>query len=518
MMRMMGFCSSCGLVYPEGHNFCPLDGSKLVEQADPLLGRVLAGSYRLVELIGEGGMGKVFRALHMHRDRQVAVKVLASVMTHMSDEKERFLREARAAALIRHENIVEVFELEEMSDGILFMAMELLEGENLAEALEDGPMPVERIVPILRQVCGALGPLHALGIVHRDLKPDNIFLIERNGTRDFVKLLDFGLARMANEPGITSQNIILGTPDYMAPEIVTGEEPGPPADIYSLGCVAYTMAAGRTPFDGPSSVQIMSKQISEQPAPLPGSVPMAFCSIVSRLMQKEPRYRYPDAFAVMRELDAFIPPPFTAERVSTLEIRSQQPPEIRPSLASTMVGSWKDLTRTCRSLADTGHHEVLDKMDSCAGKLETVHGRMKDLSRTVQELENERHEIAARIRNALYDLAQEASETRISLMSRRSQLNEYEEGISTLSGAPRRGLEEKARALRSEVAELESRIEDYSFQIDALRTRLNEVGNRIDGKLNESRADLDALEKERASIEAQLCHLTSRLPGDRTSL
>ncbi|MBW2263183.1 MAG: serine/threonine protein kinase [Deltaproteobacteria bacterium] len=176
-METMGFCSSCGLVYPEGHNYCPLDGGRLAEHADPMLGTVLAGSYRIVELIGEGGMGKVYRALHLHRDRRVAVKVLASVMTHLTDQKERFLREARAAALIRHENIVEVYELEEMSDGILFMAMELLDGESLGQALEKGPMPIERIVPILRQICSVLGPLHAMGIIHRDLKPDNIFLV-----------------------------------------------------------------------------------------------------------------------------------------------------------------------------------------------------------------------------------------------------------------------------------------------------------------------------------------------------
>ncbi len=513
----MGFCSSCGLVYPDGHNFCPLDGSRLEVQSDPLLGCVLAGSYRIVELIGEGGMGRVYRALHMHRDRQVAVKVLASVMTHLTEQKERFLREARAAALIRHENIVEVYELEEMSDGILFMAMELLDGENLAEALETGPMPIERIVPILRQVCSVLGPLHALGIIHRDLKPDNIFLIENEGTRDFVKLLDFGLARMSNEPGLTGHGIILGTPDYMAPEIVTGDNPGPPADLYSLGCVAYTMAAGRPPFDGESSVQIMSKQISEQPPSLRRHAPLDFCAIVSRLMQKDPCYRHPDAFAVMRELDAFMPPPLTAERVSQLEARSMDVPQLRPSLASTMAGSWKDLTRTSRSLVGTEHHGVLDRMDSCAGRLESVHARMKDLSQTVQELENERHEIAARIRNALYDLAQEASETRLSIMSRKSKLNEFEEGISTLSGAPRHGLEEKANRLRAEIAELDAKLEDFSFQIDALRTRLNEVNDRIDLQLTEQRESINALDQERSHIEAQLCHLSTRLPGERTT-
>jgi chromosome segregation ATPase len=220
----------------------------------------------------------------------------------------------------------------------------------------------------------------------------------------------------------------------------------------------------------------------------------------------------------MRELDAFMPPPLTAERVSVLEVRSQQPPEINPSLRTTAAASWKDLSKTCRQMADTGSHKVLDRMDSCAGKLESVHGRMRDLSKTVQKLEDERHEIAGRIRNALYDLAQEASETRISIMSRKSKLNEYEEGITTLSGAPRDGLEEKARALRSEIAELNTKLDDFSFQIEALRTRLNEVNDKIDDKLSESRASIDELDKERSHIESQLLHLSTRLPGERSSV
>ncbi|MBW2263184.1 MAG: hypothetical protein JRG91_14540, partial [Deltaproteobacteria bacterium] len=260
---------------------------------------------------------------------------------------------------------------------------------------------------------------------------------------------------------------------------MTGDNPGASADLYSLGCVAYAMAAGRPPFDGESSVQIMAKQISEQPPSLRSCAPEAYCAIVSKVMQKEQRYRYPDAFALMRDLDAFMPPPLTAERVSSLEARSRERPEMRPSLASTMVGSWKDLTRTSRSLVGSEHHEVLDRMDSCTGKLEDVHGRLKDLSQTVQELEAERHEMAARIRNALYDLAQDASTTRLSIMSRKSQLNEYEEGITTLSGAPRQGLEDKARRLRAEIAELDTELEDFSFQIDALRTRLTGVNDRI---------------------------------------
>jgi len=243
----MRFCPQCGLLYQEGHRICPLDGAALQDRTDPFLGRILAGKYRIVKLIGEGGIGRVYRARHVHMNLSVAVKILADEASVELDVKERFIREARAADMVRHENIIEILDLGQTREGMPYMIMELLEGVGLEILVGKSAFPLHRAVSVMRQICSVLGPTHAMGIIHRDLKPENIFLIEKNGVSDFVKVLDFGVAHLVHEPGITREGIVLGTPQYIAPEIATGQKPTAASDLYALGCLGFEMIAGRPP-------------------------------------------------------------------------------------------------------------------------------------------------------------------------------------------------------------------------------------------------------------------------------
>jgi serine/threonine-protein kinase len=546
----MAFCPSCGLVYPEGHSFCPLDGARLVVAEDPLMGTVLGGKYRVVERIGEGGMGCVYRAQHVHRDRLVAVKVLPSTMSRDEELKERFFREARAANMVRHENIVEVFDLEETTSGLVFMAMELLAGESLEDMLrERGPMDVEAAVHVLRQILLVLGPAHAMGVIHRDLKPDNIFIVPREGDPHFVKILDFGLAYLAREPKLTEKGTILGTPEYMPPEIVVGEPPGPTSDLYSLGCIGYAMVTGRPPFLASNYVRIMSMQVTEPPPPLVDGCPAPLGAIILRLLEKSPGDRHQDAYAVMRELDAFMPPA-PVERDSLGHVvrvsdgtRERLEVQMRTSSLPGMVESWTVFTSQSRNLP--GSREVVGEMERCTGRLAELGRQLDEVSTTIEVLEDERRDTAHRIRHAIEALASEASTVRDALAGHRQGLEmlvleiagieeRLLESLGTLRGieAPvstqqllsgcielgdlatrRQELEAGADTARREIRRLQSQLDDVTFQIEALRGRLSSLNVEIDDRVDRQKAILAVLEEERAGIEARLCSLSSRI-GD----
>jgi len=234
------------------------------------VGAVL-GSYRLLQQIGAGGMGRVFVAEHVRLGRRVALKVLRSEFSGNLEAVKRFFAEARAVNCISHENIIEVSDFVESRNGPSFYIMELLHGQDLRGVQErEGILPIERILRIGAQICSGLGAAHAAGIVHRDLKPDNIFLIERNGQRDFVKLLDFGVAKLnANfDEAATFRStvgMVVGTPDYMAPEQALGHPVDHRADIYATGVILYEMVAGRRPFVATSAREVMVQHLTATP-------------------------------------------------------------------------------------------------------------------------------------------------------------------------------------------------------------------------------------------------------------
>ncbi len=267
---------------------------------DNLIGKSL-GPYRIESRLGEGGMGEVYRALHVNLERPVAIKTLRPEVAANRDMLERFFAEARATNLIRHENIIECTDLVREPNGRSYIVMELLEGRTLSQAIRDsGRIEARRTVIIAAQAADALYAAHQKGIVHRDLKPDNIFLIRRMGSDDYVKVLDFGVASLMPNLGEvrkTATGAIIGTPAYMSPEQVMGQKVTPAADIYALGVILFHMLTGRLPFDGATLPVMMMAHVSEAPpslAELAPSIPAALVDIVARALAKEPAARIPD--------------------------------------------------------------------------------------------------------------------------------------------------------------------------------------------------------------------------------
>ena len=276
---------------------------------DPLIGAVLGGRYRIIDRIGRGGMGVVYLAEHVILGKRVAVKVVSDHLTTDGELTHKFIAEARAVSRIRHENIVDVTDFGETPGGRPFLAMEYLEGHDLAQVIaRDGPLPFDRVQRIAEQLCWALSAAHAAGIVHRDVKPPNIFLTDREHTSDFVKVLDFGLSAM-NELGSTPANrtgALVGTPDYMAPEQARGEARiDHRVDIYAVGCVLYEALTGTPPFRAHTFMGVLVQHLFEAPQPPRLRAPAAEISpeveaVVLRALAKDPRDRFQSA----RELAA----------------------------------------------------------------------------------------------------------------------------------------------------------------------------------------------------------------------
>src|SRR5262249_30574604 len=217
----MKSCPKCGTEYPDTTTLCPSDGTVLERNEDVVLGKTLAGKYRIDEKLSEGGMGAVYRGTHVLMDKTVAVKVLRPSLA--ADEKivARFSREARAASRISHPHALSVTDFGEDEQGVVFLVMEYLSGKTLKEIIrENGPMPIDRVVEILKQVASALDAAHEQGVVHRDLKSENIMLIS-TGAGDYAKVLDFGIAKIREpeggyDPGLTAPDLVIGTPQYMS--------------------------------------------------------------------------------------------------------------------------------------------------------------------------------------------------------------------------------------------------------------------------------------------------------------
>ncbi len=259
--------------------------------------------YRLTKLIGVGGMGQVYEAEHVLLKRKCAIKVIQPERSLDPQALRRFEREVQATAKLTHPHTIEVYDYGQNKEGVFFCAMELLPGMNLRELVkESGPLPLGRVVHFLRQACGALTEAHASGLIHRDIKPSNIFASQRGGIQDFTKLLDFGIVRETTLPSgaeLTAANAVTGTPHYMSPEqVLKPLEVDARSDLYSLGCVAYFLLTGKTPFTGASSMEVMLAH-TNQTAPAVKTyrehVPADLESVVMQCLQKDPADRFQSA-------------------------------------------------------------------------------------------------------------------------------------------------------------------------------------------------------------------------------
>jgi serine/threonine protein kinase len=299
-------CPECGAQFDPAAEFCQLDGVRLVvpsDKEDPYLGTVLLDQFRIEEVLGAGGMGTVYRAKQTTVDRDVAIKVLHPELVKNPDAVRRFQREAKVSSSLEHPNVVRVFLFGQLPDGSLYIVMQYLDGRPLSTVIrDDGALSLSRALHIACQICDGVGDAHNHRVVHRDVKPENVFLVERGGDPDFVKVLDFGVARFAEgeQTVATQSGLIFGTARYISPEGAAGETTDARSDVYSIAVLTYQLLCGETPFDSKSPVSLLMKHIHD-PAPdlrkrRNGShVPSRVADLVMRSLSKNPELRPGDA-------------------------------------------------------------------------------------------------------------------------------------------------------------------------------------------------------------------------------
>ena len=384
-----------------------------MNEADPLLGRTLAGRYRLISCLGRGSMSSVYLSRHVLIDRLSAIKVLREELTYDPNHKERFLREARAVNRINHPNIVEISdygEAEFVADPtrgdrrlIVYLVMEYVPGETLAKLLLRGPLPETRLVPIALQIAAALARAHQTGVIHRDVKGENVLLVSRRDWVDLVKLTDFGVAKMrqlaSRLGGIELAEQVVGTPGFVAPEYLLGEtEIDGRADLYSLGVLMYEALTGALPFDASGAAELLTLPLTHEPMPLRqrrSNVSEGLAEIVMHCLRRRADDRPRDAFVLIDQLRAACP--WAADLVIDIPVamatratssapvarsepsRERQPPQPHPeerTSASLVLPArpprWGEMRPESLGTAWRGYHVELDRRASVRGTTQPV--------------------------------------------------------------------------------------------------------------------------------------------------
>ncbi len=312
-------CTQCGAEFGPEQRFCPNDGSALRPRGsdDPLIGQVIADRYQILQLLGEGGMGRVYLAEHVRMGRKSAVKVMSPNLALSAEAISRFNREAANASRINHPNVAQIYDFGETSEGMLYLAMEFVEGETLRTMIDrDGPLPPARAADLAHQVASALAAAHHLGIVHRDLKPDNIMIARHHDGSDWVKVVDFGIAKTVQGSGdgggsqtVTTAGVSLGTPEYMSPEQLAGERLDNRTDLYSLGLVLFNMLTADQPYPRVTSKETLVRRLTLRPRTLSDVAPHvdwppALQAALDRALAPEPADRYASVIDFGRDVVA----------------------------------------------------------------------------------------------------------------------------------------------------------------------------------------------------------------------
>lgn len=338
------YCPTCEKSFAVG-DACPNDGTRLLrlKVADPLVGRVLDNRYTIVEKLGQGGMGAVYRGTQHSVGREVAIKLVSPQLITDTDVIKRFSREAKLASKLSHPNAVGVLDFGQTDDGLFYLVMELVVGKTLDQIIKaERTLSAERIVRIGAQVCDALEGAHALQIVHRDLKPANVMLLAQG--RDIVKVLDFGLAKSLapdqTSTTMTSAGSLLGTPAFMPPELALGQPCDGRADLYSLGCILYLMGCGRLPFVSESAHELIAMHGTQQAPPMTG-VPEALAQVVDRMLEKDPNRRFQTAAETREALEASLGQRIATpvSGVSRISQSSMSPQQISAFVSSDTIAA-----------------------------------------------------------------------------------------------------------------------------------------------------------------------------------
>jgi serine/threonine-protein kinase len=422
--------------------------------ADPMIGKVVAGRYRLEARVGEGGMGVVYRARHVLIDRVVALKLIRPDLRGETHLRAWMLREARAANRVDHAHIIDIHDIGETEEGELYLVMEYLVGTPLSAELARGPMPIARGVDILEQMCAALARAHDLGVIHRDLKSDNILLTHRGGRKDFVKILDFGLAAIARDPRLAPKGAVFGTPEYMSPEQARGEEAGPHSDLYALGVLCYEMLTGQLPFranDRETLLELQRTGIPKRPRSIrPDAHPQGE-SISMRLLEKDIRKRYRDAHHLQEELKALQRSlPSTPWEIETGEAVPAPPPPPPPQSAG--VTEWANRTALFARMVARAYPAgnappdvgtALTQLWDLAAKANKLEGEVASHTRKLDALERRGRALRAEIGRKVEELAHEESRV---MREAAVDGEDVEKCRGELSGAEKVALEAKQLA------------------------------------------------------------------------
>ncbi|HEX3771774.1 MAG TPA: protein kinase [Polyangiaceae bacterium] len=492
----MKVCPRCAEPYADDAGFCPLDGTQLVRDPDPFVGRTLAARYRLVRKIGSGGMAVVYLARHVMIERLSAIKILRQDLGMNVSHRERFLREARAVNRINHPNIVEITDFGE-DGGLVFLVMEYIEGESLQGmlgTLPDGRFEIARAVRAALQIAAALGRAHELGVIHRDLKPENVLLVPRNGA-DYVKLTDFGIAKIVDAPSITFTEQRFGTPGYIAPEYVDGKPATARGDLYALGVVLYQMVTGQLPYDEKIPIDLIVAALKSPPikpsARFPG-VPEDLEGVILKMIARKPEDRPSDAFAVHDLLEKVLANLGVANpEVSVHGVEDAPPSSVVPSSSSPQ--SW-----LASELLGRG---VVDGDDRWRSTL-------SDFERHIQAAERQRGPRDLGVRRAR-ELAEGARELLASLDRITRSVTEYQAEVDGLE-AHGRGFRETLGHAIDQLSRDRSREHAHLEAIAALRSGIrDEVSSRrLDTRQRETLvwegAALDAEEARVRAVEADL--------------
>jgi eukaryotic-like serine/threonine-protein kinase len=522
--------------------------------SDPMLGKVIAGRYRLEARLGEGGMGIVYRARHVLIERVIALKLIRPDLRGETHLRAWMLREARAANRVDHAHIVDIHDIGETEDGELYLVMEYLVGTALSSELARGPMQLSRGVDILEQMCAALARAHDLGVVHRDLKSDNIMLTMRGGRKDFVKILDFGLAGLARDPRLAPKGAVFGTPEYMSPEQARGEDAGPQSDLYAMGVLFFEMLTGQLPFRSNDRETLLEMQRSGQPprprAIRPDAHPQAE-TISLRLLEKDVRKRFQDAHHLQEELKALQRSlPSHAWDVSNSEGSSPPVPPPPPSPQTPAVIEWASRAAIFSRMiarayaAGNAPAEIVaavNKAWDLAARANRLEGEVATHSRKLDALERRGRALRAEIGRKVEELAHEESRvlreasafqeeadrvrTELIAAERAAAVAKTQADAAERSGQMTRAIFERAGAAEATIAAKkewlqnreakqaarEATARDLRKQIEELRGQLARYAEALDEDLASGREKVAARTREGLGFEKSFVDVTNQL-------